>query len=322
MFVNMVCNVNGAVYNCNVNWKSYIKGFQSYLQLEKSQSANTVEAYVRDVQKLESYAASLQPSLSPQQITHADLEKFVATIHDVGLDASSQARIIAGIKAFYKYLLMEDIMQTNPSELIAAPKIARKLPDTLSVEEVNAIMDAIDLSKPEGARNRAMLEVLYSCGLRVSELINLKISDLFLDVDFIKVTGKGDKERLVPIGSHAATQIKTYKDFVRVHLDIKKGEEDILFLNRRGRRLSRMYVFMVIKECAAKIGLQKTISPHTFRHSFATHLIEGGADLRAVQEMLGHASITTTEIYTHLDRDFLRSTIQQFHPRYNKGMHK
>ncbi|MBK8657825.1 MAG: site-specific tyrosine recombinase XerD [Bacteroidetes bacterium] len=322
MFVNQVCNVAGAAYNCKVSWKSYIKGFQSYLQLEKSQSANTVEAYLRDVMKLENYALSVQPPLSPQQISHSDLEKFIAAIHELGLDAASQARIIAGIKAFYKYLLMEDVMQTNPSELISAPKIARKLPDTLSVEEVNAILNSIDLSTPEGTRNRAMVEVLYSCGLRVSEIINLKISDLFLDVDFIKVIGKGDKERLVPIGSQAAGSIKTYKDLVRVHVDIKKGEEDVLFLNRRGSRLSRMYVFLVIKECAAKIGLQKIISPHTFRHSFATHLIEGGADLRAVQEMLGHASITTTEIYTHLDRDFLRSTIQQFHPRYNSSGQK
>jgi len=211
---------------------------------------------------------------------------------------------------------MEDVITDNPADLLTAPKASRKLPDTLSVEEINALVDSIDLSTPEGVRNRAMLEVLYSCGLRVTELTTLKISNLFLDVDFIKVIGKGDKERLVPIGSQAVKYIRMYKDQVRVHVPIQKGEEDFLFLNRRGKALKRMYVFLVIKECAAKIGLQKTISPHTFRHSFATHLIEGGADLRAVQEMLGHASITTTEIYTHLDRDYLRSTIMQFHPRY------
>lgn len=299
-----------------MTWQSYIKGFQSYLQLEKSQSKNTVEAYVRDVQKLESFLQAENISASPDSVTHEVLEKFLAAMHEFGFDASSQARIIAGIKAFYKYLLMEDIMQINPSELISAPKIARKLPDTLSFEEVTALMDTIDMSRLDGARNRAMLEVLYSCGLRVSELINLKISDLFLDTEFIKVIGKGDKERLVPIGAQATKQIINYRDFVRSHGLVAKGEEDMLFLNRFGKRLSRMYVFTVIKVCAAKLGLKKTISPHTFRHSFATHLIEGGADLRAVQEMLGHSSITTTEIYTHLDRDYLRSTILQFHPRY------
>ncbi len=299
-----------------VSWQSYIKGFKSYMQLEKSLSPNSVEAYQRDINKFVNYLESENLALNAEDIKLEHLEGFVKTISEIGFDAHSQARIISGIRAFYKYLMMEDVMQANPTELISMPKLARKLPDTLSVEEINALLDSIDMSTPEGMRNRTMLEVLYGCGLRVSELTGLKISNLFLDVDFIKVTGKGDKERLVPIGSQAIKYIKLYKDNVRIHVPVKKGEEDILFLNRRGRGLTRMYVFLVIKECAAKIGLKKTISPHTFRHSFATHLIEGGADLRAVQEMLGHASITTTEIYTHLDRDYLRSTIMQFHPRY------
>ncbi len=299
-----------------MSWQGYIKGFKSYLQLEKSLSANSVEAYLRDVGKFASYLESEKLHLGVEDIKLNHLEGFVKAIHELGFDAHSQARIISGLRAFYKYLMVEDVVQVNPTELLSSPKLARKLPDTLSVEEINALLDSIDLSTPEGTRNRAMLEVLYGCGLRVSELVNLKISNIYADVEFIKVLGKGDKERLVPIGSQAIKYIKQYKDHVRNHLDIKKGEEDMLFLNRRGKRLTRMYVFLVIKECAAAIGLKKTISPHTFRHSFATHLIEGGADLRAVQEMLGHASITTTEIYTHLDRDYLRSTIMQFHPRY------
>lgn len=299
-----------------MSWQSYIKGFKSYMQLEKSLSSNSVEAYLRDINKFVSYLESEKLQLNAEEIKLEHLEGFVKVIHELGFDAHSQARIISGIRAFYKYLMMEDIVQSNPTELVSMPKLARKLPDTLSVEEINDLLDSIDMSIPEGMRNRAMLEVLYGCGLRVSELIGLRISNLFLDVDFIKVVGKGDKERLIPIGSQAIKYIKIYKETVRVHVPIKKGEEDVLFLNRRGKGLSRMYVFLVIKECAAKIGLKKIISPHTFRHSFATHLIEGGADLRAVQEMLGHASITTTEIYTHLDRDYLRSTIMQFHPRY------
>ena len=286
------------------------------MQLEKSLSQNSVEAYLRDVGKLANYIEVAKLSLQPDEVKHEHLEGFVKAIHELGLDARSQARIISGIKAFYKYLVMEDVLSINPAELLSAPKLSRKLPDTLSTEEINALLDSIDLSTPEGMRNRTMLEVLYGCGLRVSELTGLKISDIFMDVEFIKVTGKGDKERLVPIGSQAIKYIRMYKEQVRVHVPVQKGQEDILFLNRRGRHLSRMYVFLVIKEAALKIGLKKTISPHTFRHSFATHLIEGGADLRAIQEMLGHASITTTEIYTHLDRDYLRSTIMQFHPRY------
>lgn len=299
-----------------MSWSSYIKGFKNYLQLEKSLSHNSIEAYLHDVNMFVNYLDVNKLQLNVDEINLQHLEDFVKAINDAELDAHSQARIISGLRAFYKYLLMEDVLSVNPTELLSGPKLARKLPDTLSVEEINALLDSIDLSTPEGVRNRTMLEVLYGCGLRVSELTNLKMSSLFLDVEFIKVIGKGDKERLVPIGSQAIKYIRMYKDDVRVHVPVKKGEEDILFLNRRGKRLSRMYVFMVIKECAANIGLKKTISPHTLRHSFATHLIEGGADLRAVQEMLGHASITTTEIYTHLDRDYLRSTIMQFHPRY------
>ncbi len=299
-----------------MSWQSYIKGFKSYLRLEKSLSDNTVQAYLRDIGKFVNYLETESIKLNAEEIKLEHFEGFVKAINELGFDAQSQARIIAGIRAFYRYLLMEDIVSENPTELLTAPKLSRKLPDTLSVDEINALVDSIDLSTPQGVRNRAMLEVLYGCGLRVSEMTTLKISNLFLDVDFIKVIGKGDKERLVPIGSQAIKYINMYKNEVRVHVPVQKGEEDFLFLNRRGKGLKRMYVFLVIKECAAKIGLQKTISPHTFRHSFATHLIEGGADLRAVQEMLGHASITTTEIYTHLDRDYLRSTIMQFHPRY------
>jgi integrase/recombinase XerD len=299
-----------------MSWPSYIKGFGSYLRLEKSLSQNTIDAYMRDIGKFVSYLHAIELKLMPEQIKLEHFQDFVKQLAEVGFDAQSQARIVAGIRAFYRYLLMEDVITDNPADLLTAPKASRKLPDTLSVEEINALLNSIDLSTPEGVRNRAMLEVLYSCGLRVSELTTLKISNLFLDVDFIKIIGKGDKERLVPIGSQAIKYIRMYKDLVRVHVPVQKGEEDFLFLNRRGKGLKRMYVFLVIKECATKIGLQKTISPHTFRHSFATHLIEGGADLRAVQEMLGHASITTTEIYTHMDRDYLRSTIMQFHPRY------
>ncbi len=299
-----------------MSWQSYIKGFKSYLQLEKSLSKNSVDAYLRDVVKLEQYltGAALQLNVTDVKLSH--LEGFIKEINEIGFDAHSQARIISGLRAFYKYLMMEDVVSVNPTELLQAPKTARKLPDTLSIDEINALIDSLDLSKPEGMRNKAMLETLYGCGLRVSELVNLKLSDLFLDVEFIKVIGKGNKERLVPIGSQAIKFIQLYKEQVRVHIPIKKGEEDMLFLNKRGKRLSRVMVFYVIKDCAQKIGMLKVISPHTFRHSFATHLIEGGADLRAVQEMLGHASITTTEIYTHLDRDYLRSTILQFHPRY------
>ncbi|WP_158828406.1 site-specific tyrosine recombinase XerD [Mucilaginibacter lacusdianchii] len=298
-----------------MDWQSAIKGFQSYLKLEKSLSLNSIEAYSRDIDKLKQFAEIQLPVLNPNQFSLNDLRRFITWLNELGMIPSSQARILSGIKAFYKYLLMDDVISNDPSELLESPKIQRKLPDTLSYKEINQIIAAIDLSRPDGVRNKAILEMLYSCGLRVSELTDLKLSNLYLDIEFIKVVGKGNKERLVPIGSSAINALQQWLQHVRVHHPIKKGEEDIVFLNRRGTRLTRVFIFMVIKRLAESIGLKKKISPHTFRHSFATHLIEGGADLRAVQEMLGHESITTTEIYTHLDRDYLKSTIIQYHPR-------
>jgi integrase/recombinase XerD len=298
-----------------LDWRSAIKGFQAYLKLERSLSENSIEAYTRDIEKLYQFSDSQEVKLFPESITLAHLRQFIVWASELGMIPSSQARILSGIKAFYKYLLMEDMIKIDPSELLESPKIQRKLPDTLSISDINKLIDAIDLSKPEGGRNRAILEVLYGCGLRVSELTELKLSNLYLDIEFIKVTGKGSKERLVPIGGSAVKALRIWIETIRVHVPIKKGEEDLVFLNRRGSRLSRVYIFMVIKKLAQLTGLKKTISPHTFRHSFATHLVEGGADLRAVQEMLGHESITTTEIYTHLDREYLKGTIIQFHPR-------
>jgi integrase/recombinase XerD len=298
-----------------LDWPSAIKGFQAYLKLEKSLSPNSIEAYSRDIDKLYQFADSRQQQLKPETVTLSDLREFIVWVIELGMTPASQARILSGIKAFYKYLLMEDLVKTDPSELLESPKLQRKLPDTLSYDEINHMISAIDLSRPDGQRNKAILEVLYGCGLRVSELTELKLSNLYLDIEFIKVTGKGSKERLVPIGSSAIKALKIWIEQVRVHISIKKGEEDMVFLNQRGSRISRVYIFMVIKQLAETIGLKKTISPHTFRHSFATHLVEGGADLRAVQEMLGHESITTTEIYTHLDREFLKGTIIQYHPR-------
>lgn len=296
-------------------WESYIKGFKIYLKLEKSLSENSVQAYIRDIKKLLAYSEEQDPALKAEKMEYNDLSSFLVWLNKTKTSATSQARIISGIRAFYKYLEIEEVIKINPAELLETPKLARKLPDTLSIEEIEDLIAAIDLSKPEGERNKAILETLYSCGLRVSELINLKISNLFIEVGFIKVTGKGDKERMVPIGSAAIKQIKNYRESLRNHLEIDNGHEDFLFLNRKGRKLSRVYIFQLIKELAMKSGIKKNISPHTFRHSFATHLIEGGADLRAVQEMLGHESITTTEIYTHLDRSYLRDTLIQFHPR-------
>ena len=298
-----------------MSWAPYINGFRSFLQLERSLSGNSLEAYEHDVVKLFQYTEAKRLSRTPEKISTADLKGFIHWVNELGMSARSQARMISGIKAFYKYLLLENVVNTDPTELIESPKLGRKLPDFLSVEEVNTIIDSIDLSKPEGERNKAMLETLYSSGLRISELVNLKLSATFLDLGLLKIIGKGNKERLVPIGSSAIKQIKTYLNSYRSHLQIKPGHEDVVFLNRRGARITRVMVFYIIKDQLKICKIKKRVSPHTFRHSFATHLIEGGADLRAVQEMLGHESITTTEIYTHLDRDYLRSAILQFHPR-------
>src|SRR5690606_8455549 len=279
----------------------------------RAMSANTVAAYMDDVAKLQQFS-ELQDA-RPDEITAAKLQDFLAWINGLGLSAYSQARILSGIKTFYLFLSLEYGLLENPTALIQAPRLGRKIPDVLNITEIDQLISAIDLSAPEGMRNKAMLEVLYGCGLRVSELVGLKISNLFLDVEFIKVEGKGSKERLVPIGAQAAKYLRIYLEEVRVHQRIKPGAEDFVFLNRRGAPLTRVMVFIIIKDLAAAIGLKKKISPHTFRHSFASHLVEGGADLRAVQEMLGHESITTTEIYTHVDRDYLRSVITQYHPR-------
>lgn len=298
-----------------MDWKLSIQGFKNYMKLERSLSQNSVDAYVQDIDKLVQYLAYSKIETAPKDIDTSTIRDFLVWVNELGMSATTQARVLSGIKAFYKYLLMEDVISINPTELIEAPKTRRKLPDTLSIHEINQLIEAIDVSTPEGQRNRAMLETLYGSGLRVTELVNLKISTIFPDIEFLKVIGKGDKERLVPMSATSIKYIGIYKNEVRNHISIKQGNEDVLFLNRRGAKLSRVMVFLIIKSLAQKIGLHKTISPHTFRHSFATHLIEGGADLRAVQEMLGHESITTTEIYTHLDRDFLRSTILQYHPR-------
>ncbi len=296
-------------------WEPYLKGFKSYLQLERSLSANTLEAYLHDLEKFIQFMDYKKIQVVPEKVDHDLLQEFIGWINELGMTARTQARVLSGMKAFFKYLLMENQINDDPTELIEGPKIGQKLPDFLTVEEINTIFEAIDRSKPEGERNKAMLETLYSCGLRVSELINLRLSQTYLDIGFVKVTGKGNKERIVPMGTSAIKQIQIYLESYRSHINIQPNHEDYIFLNRRGKKLSRVYIFMIIKDLLFKTGLRKTISPHTFRHSFATHLIEGGADLRAVQEMLGHSSITTTEIYTHLDRDYLRSAILQFHPR-------
>lgn len=297
-------------------WEGYKKGYKAWLQLEKSLQENSVVAYLHDVNQLTTFLQQQHNNIAPENITLQHLEAFTKWIHNLGISNTSQARITSGLKSFFKYCLIEDIVKIDPAALLEAPKSSRKLPDTLSFEEIESIIGAIDLSKPEGERNRAMLETLYSCGLRVSELINLKISCLYLNEGFIRVIGKGDKERLIPIGSDAIKYINIYHNHVRNKQPIQLGQEDILFLNRRGKQLTRVMVFLMLKALAIKAGITKTISPHTFRHSFATHLVEGGADLRAVQEMLGHESITTTEIYTHLDKTFLRTTLQQFHPAF------
>lgn len=297
-------------------WLPEKKGFLAYLQLEKSLSENSVQAYLRDVEHLTTWLHSAGRSLSPAEIQLSDLQAFLHWIAGLGFTASSQARVISGIRAFYKYCLLENIVDTDPTALLEAPKLRRPLPDVLSTEEIDRMLGQLDLSKPEGGRNKAILETMYSCGLRVSEVVGLKISQVYGDLGFIRVTGKGDKERLIPIGKTAIKYIDIYRQQIRVQLPVQKGHEDFLFLNNRGRQLSRVMIFYIIRDLAQKAGIKKTVSPHTFRHSFATHLVEGGADLRAVQEMLGHASITTTEIYTHLDREFLRKTLEQFHPAF------
>ncbi len=296
-------------------WESYIRMFKAFLKLERSLSPNSIEAYTRDVEKLTQFMEHKNLKVKPEDLKLENLQEFVMWISELGMSARSQARIISGLRTFYKFIMLENLSTKNPADLLELPKIGRKLPDTLSINEINKILLQIDLSKAEGERNKAMLEVLYGCGLRVSELVNLRLSNLHFNDGFINVIGKGNKERLVPIGSVAIKQIRIYTETIRNHVNISKGNEDFIFLNKRGTKLSRIMVFTLVKDLVEKAGIRKNVSPHTFRHSFATHLVEGGADLRAVQEMLGHESITTTEIYTHLDREYLRSTILQHHPR-------
>jgi integrase/recombinase XerD len=299
-------------------WEQQIKYYSNYLKLERSLSANSVDAYVHDVELLHQFMAMKHAQVTAMKVTSKHLQEFLQYVNELGMSAHSQARILSGIKGFYKYLLFEELVNKDPTALIEGPKLGRKLPDTLSYVEIEKLFQAIDQSKPEGGRNRAMLEVLYSSGLRVSELVELRLNNVYADIGFLRVIGKGNKERLVPIGRDALKYMKIYTDEIRGRLPHKppqKGFESYVFLNRNGKKLTREMVFMIIKDLALQVGLNKSISPHTFRHSFATHLIEGGADLRAVQEMLGHESITTTEIYTHLDRDYLRQVIQEFHPR-------
>ncbi len=295
-------------------WERYIKNFVSFLKIEKGLSENSILAYQRDVQKLMEFSVDHQ-LLNPTQINLDQLKGFVFILHELGLSARSQARVISGIKQFFQFLILENERDDDPSELLELPKIGLKLPEVLTIEEIDAMIEAIDYSKNEGIRNRAILETLYSCGLRVSELVNLRFSDLYLDEGFIRVIGKGNKERLVPTSPSVKDEITCYVSETRNHQSIKSGNEDVVFLNRRGAKLTRVMIFTIIKDLAFAIGLKKSVSPHTFRHSFATHLIEGGANLRAIQEMLGHESITTTEIYTHLDQRFIREAIISYHPR-------
>ena len=295
------------------NWNRYIKEFVSYLKIEKGLAENSIFAYQRDVAKLSVFSEGRNKTAI--ELTHKDLSDFIAILYDLGLSARSQARIISGIKQFYSFLILEDHLKEDPSELIEQPKIGLKLPEVLTIEEIDQLIAAIDMSKTEGHRNRAIIETLYSCGLRVSELVALRFSDLYFDEGFIRVIGKGNKERLVPVSQSVEKEIKIYNDHIRRHQNINKGDENVVFLNRRGAKLTRVMIFTIIKQLSESIGLKKNISPHTFRHSFATHLIEGGANLRAIQEMLGHESITTTEIYTHLDQRFLKEAILSYHPR-------
>uniref|UniRef100_UPI0032175052 site-specific tyrosine recombinase XerD n=1 Tax=uncultured Draconibacterium sp. TaxID=1573823 RepID=UPI0032175052 len=298
-----------------MKWEDSKKGYENYLRLEKSLSQNSIAAYVNDINKLVVFFEKKFKGIAPDKVKLDHLKSFVEWLNERGVSPRTQARTISGIKSFYKYLLIEGEITSDPTALLESPKIGRKLPDILTMEEIDMLIEAIDLTKAEGQRNKAMLETLYSCGLRVSELVNLKITNLFFEQGFIKVEGKADKERLVPVSGRAVEEINKYLNKYRKTLRVNKDSENILFLNRRGRKLSRVMIFTIIKNLAEKVNLDKKISPHTFRHSFATHLINGGADLRAVQEMLGHESILTTEIYTHLDRDYLRNTIHQYHPR-------
>lgn len=302
-----------------MNWELRLKEYKGFLLIEKSLSQNSVEAYLRDMQKLLQFLELKKIKIAPEKINYDLLREFIAWLNELGVSERTQARIISGIKGFYKFLLMEDYIENDPTSLLEAPRIGRKLPEVLSIFEIDKLVSSIDLSKPEGHRNKAIIETLYSCGLRVSELINLKLSNMYFQDGFIRVEGKGDKERLVPIGEKAIKEISFYTVNYRNHLVIKKEAEDIVFLNRRGNKLTRIMIFTIIKDLTVLSGIQKNVSPHTLRHSFATHLVEGGADLRAVQEMLGHESILTTEIYTHLDREYLRDTILRHHPRANSG---
>jgi integrase/recombinase XerD len=299
------------------NWERYIKNFVSFLKIEKGLAENSVFAYQNDVQKL--YEFSIDKKLDVTDLKYEHLKSFVSALYDLGLSARSQARVISGIKQFFGFLILEDVLRDDPSELLEMPKIGLKLPEVLSIEEIDQLISIVDMSKNEGHRNRAIIETLYSCGLRVSELVNLRFSDLYFEEGFIRVIGKGNKERLVPVSPSVEHEIGIYNDHIRRHQTIKAGNENVVFLNRRGAKLTRVMIFTIIKDLAAAVGLKKSISPHTFRHSFATHMIEGGANLRAVQEMLGHESITTTEIYTHLDQRFLRDAIISFHPRNMEG---
>lgn len=298
-----------------MNWDKYLIGFTNYLRLEKSLSENSINAYINDIKKLIRYFEQNNMNFKPDEVTYNHLKNFVAWVNEHSLSASSQARMISGIKSFFKFLLLEDIISSDPTSLLEAPKVGRRLPDVLTTEEIDMLINAIDNNKPEGQRNKAILETLYSCGLRVSELVNLKLEDLSFDAGFIRIKGKGDKERLVPVSKKAVKEISDYLENYRSKMQVMKDSQNIVFLNRRGGKLSRVMVFTIIKNLARKTGLDKNISPHTFRHSFATHLIEGGANLRAVQEMLGHETIITTEIYTHLDREYLRDNILHYHPR-------
>jgi integrase/recombinase XerD len=297
-----------------MKWNQALHDFQHYLNLERGLSKNSISNYVLDVEKLILFLESHQIVETPINIDKSTVQQFIYELAK-NVNPRSQARVISGLKSFFNYLVFEDYRQDNPMELIESPKVGRKLPDTLSEEEINALIGAIDLSKPEGERNRAILETLYGCGLRVSELLDLKLSDLYFEEDFIKVTGKGDKQRFVPISEINKKYINIYRKEIRIHMTIKKGAEDVLFLNRRGNKLTRAMIFTIIKQLAQEIGLHKSISPHTFRHSFATHLLQNGADLRAIQQMLGHESITTTEVYMHVDRTHLAEVMNKYHPR-------